>query len=116
MSYGWVSLIDALILGAAIVSVFAVRSLMRPMASANRHAEPEHRAAREIVARQGEDSLSPFVLRPDKALQFAAGGVLSDRVIRGTAIVSSDPVAPESQRPRWLPSPLATGSERHRYL
>lgn len=102
MSYDWASLIDSLILAAAIISGFALRSLMRPVASANHHVEHEYRAAREIVERHGEDSLSPFILRPDKALQFAAGGVLSYRVIRGTAIVSSDPVAPNGTAPDVL--------------
>ncbi len=106
MSYGWISLIDALILAAAIVSVLAVRSLMRPMASANRHAEREHCAAREIVARHGEDSLSPFILRPDKALQFAAGGVLSYRARRVAQPLSPSAFAAvraaESQRRRYL--------------
>jgi lysyl-tRNA synthetase, class II len=50
------------------------------------------------------DSLSPFVLRPDKALQFAAGGVLAYRVIGETAIVSSDPVAPDDAAPEVLSS------------
>ncbi len=41
---------------------------MRPVPSANHHLEHEYRAARAIVERYGEDSLSPFILRPDKAL------------------------------------------------
>ena len=85
---------------AAMISVLAVRSLLRPAPGANHHVEHEYRAARAIVERHGEDSLSPFILRPDKALHFAAGGVLSYRVIRGTAIVSSDPVAPGGAAPR----------------
>ena len=42
------------------------------------------------------------MLRPDKALLFAAGGILSYRVIRGTAIVSADPVAPPGREPEVL--------------
>lgn len=112
MSYDWISLIDALIVAAAIISVFALRSLMRPAASANRHVEHEYRAAREIVERHGEDSLSPFILRPDKALRFAAGGVLSYRVVGGTAIVSSDPVAPGDAAPEVLSSFVEFARER----
>jgi lysyl-tRNA synthetase, class II len=104
LSYEWTSLIDVLILAAAVISGLALRSVMRPVASANRHVEHEYRAARALVERHGEDSLSPFILRPDKALQFAAGGVLSYRVIRGTAIVSSDPVAPDGAAPEVLSS------------
>jgi lysyl-tRNA synthetase class 2 len=104
LSEDWSSLIEVLIGCAALISVLAVRSLLRPVPGANRHVEPEYRAARALVERYGEDSLSPFILRPDKALKFAAGGVLSYRVIRGTAIVSSDPVAPGAAAPEVLAS------------
>jgi lysyl-tRNA synthetase class 2 len=50
---------------------------------------------RAIVAAHGEDSIAPFILRPDKAFHFAAGGVLAYRVIGRTAVVSGDPVAPD---------------------
>jgi lysyl-tRNA synthetase class 2 len=90
----WSALIDVLIAGAAAISVLALRSLVRPAAARNDHLEHEHRAARAIVDAHGSDSLSPFLLRPDKALAFAAGGVLAYRVIGGTAVISADPVAP----------------------
>ena len=70
------------------------------------------RAARAIVDEHGVDSLSPFVLRPDKALLFAAGGILSYRVIRGTAIVSADPVAPGDRAPQVLASLLGLARSR----
>lgn len=59
-------------------------------------------AARAIVARHGHDSISPFILRPDKMFQFAAGAVLAYRVIGQTAIVSGDPVGPDAAVPRLL--------------
>ena len=92
---GWGVLIDVLIAGAAVISVLALRSLVRPATASNRHLEHEYRAARAIVDAHGTDSLSPFLLRPDKAFAFAAGGVLAYRVIGGTAVISADPVAPE---------------------
>jgi lysyl-tRNA synthetase, class II len=95
LSSGWGVLIDVLIAGAAAISVLALRSLVRPAPASNRHLDHEHSAARAIVDAHGTDSLSPFLLRPDKALAFAAGGVLSYRVIGGTAIISADPVAPD---------------------
>jgi lysyl-tRNA synthetase class 2 len=104
LSEDWLSLIEALIASAALISVLALRSLLRPAPADNRAVEHEYRAARGIVQRYGEDSLSPFVLRPDKALAFAAGGVLSYRVIGGTAIISSDPVAPPGAAPQVLRS------------
>ncbi|MFZ0386067.1 MAG: DUF2156 domain-containing protein [Solirubrobacteraceae bacterium] len=50
--------------------------------------------ARAIVVAYGEDSLSPFLLRPDKRFAFAAGGVLAYRMLGRTAVVSGDPVGP----------------------
>jgi lysyl-tRNA synthetase class 2 len=94
LSGDWSVLIDVLIVGAAGISVLALRSLVRPATASNRHLEHEYRAARAIVDAHGTDSLSPFLLRPDKALAFAAGGVLAYRVIGGTAVISADPVAP----------------------
>ena len=112
LSADWASLIELLIGGAAVISVLALRSLLRPAAAEHRYVEHEYRAARAIVERYGEDSLSPFVLRPDKALQFGAGGVLSYRVIRGTAIVSSDPVAPADAAPEVLAGFLTLARRR----
>ncbi|MGA9858422.1 MAG: phosphatidylglycerol lysyltransferase domain-containing protein [Solirubrobacteraceae bacterium] len=93
-SGGWERMIDVLIVAAVGTSILALRSLVRPSPAANGHAEHEFRRARAILDAHGTDSLSPFLLRPDKALAFAAGGVLSYRVIGGTAVVSADPVAP----------------------
>ncbi|HTU95006.1 MAG TPA: phosphatidylglycerol lysyltransferase domain-containing protein, partial [Solirubrobacteraceae bacterium] len=84
-----------LMTGAVAISVLALRSLVRPAAATNRHYDHEYGAARAIVDAYGTDSLSPFLLRPDKALAFAAGGVLAYRVIGGTAVISADPVAPD---------------------
>jgi lysyl-tRNA synthetase class 2 len=112
LSDDWSSLIDILIACAALISVVAMRSLLRPAPATNAHVEHEYRAARAIVERHGVDSLSPFILRPDKALQFAAGGVLSYRVIRGTAVISSDPVAPGGAAPHVLASFLEVARRR----
>ena len=59
------------------LSMVAVGSLLRPAAGANGHNDEQYRCARAIVERHGEDSLSPFILRPDKAFHFAADGVLA---------------------------------------
>jgi lysyl-tRNA synthetase class 2 len=94
MSADWLSLVEVLIGSAALISVLAMRSMLRPRPAENGHSDSERRAAKAIVDEHGKDSLSPFLLRPDKALKFGAGGVLSYRVLRGTAVVSADPVAP----------------------
>ncbi|MFZ0042382.1 MAG: phosphatidylglycerol lysyltransferase domain-containing protein [Solirubrobacteraceae bacterium] len=112
LSAEWTGLIEVLIACAALTSVLAVRALLRPMPAANRHFELEEHAARSIVKRYGRDSLSPFLLRPDKALAFAAGGVLSYRLIGGTAVVSADPVAPEGGAPEVLERFLAVAHQR----
>jgi lysyl-tRNA synthetase class 2 len=104
ISADWTSLIDILIACAVAISVMAIRSLLRPAAGDNRHVEHEYRAARAIVERYGEDSISPFILRPDKAFLFAAGGVLGYRVIGETAVVSGDPVGPDGAAPILLES------------
>ncbi len=69
-------------------------------------------AARGIVARYGEDSISPFILRPDKAFAFAAGGVLAYRVFGDTAVVSGDPVGPPGSAAPVLAEFLDTARRR----
>lgn len=55
--------------------------------------------ARAAVDAHGDDSLAPFILRPDKSFEFAAGGVIAYRVIGRTAVVSGDPVGPDAAVP-----------------
>jgi lysyl-tRNA synthetase class 2 len=50
--------------------------------------------ARAVVEAHGDDSLSPFILRPDKSFAFGSGGVIAYRIIGRTAVVSADPVGP----------------------
>ncbi len=90
--------------GACLALVLAVwvRLTARSAAAFNGHREDELRAARRIVERHGEDSISPFILRPDKAFQFGAGGVLAYHVIGDTAVVSGDPVGPDGSAPEVL--------------
>ena len=97
-------LIEALIGCAVAISVLAVRSPLRPAAGGEGHGEEGYRAAGAIAERCGEDSLSPFILRPDKAFHFAAEGVLAYRVIGETAVISGDPIAPQGAAPRVLAS------------
>jgi lysyl-tRNA synthetase class 2 len=100
--------------GACVALVLAgwVRLTARPAAAFNGHREDELRAARRIVERHGEDSISPFILRPDKAFQFAAGGVLAYHVIGDTAVVSGDPVGPDGSASELLSEFLALARAR----
>lgn len=90
-----VPLVLVLIGSALLLSMMLLRYLPRRTAAVTRHAEHELRAAREIVDRHGHDSISPFILRPDKSFAFSDGAVLAYRVIGETAIVSGDPVGPD---------------------
>jgi lysyl-tRNA synthetase class 2 len=112
LSEAWLSLIEGLTAGAAVISALALRSLLRPAPSANQHVEHEYRLARALLDCHGQDSLSPFMLRPDKALHLGGGGVLAYRVLRGTAIVSSDPVAPDGSAGDVLASFLTEARRR----
>jgi lysyl-tRNA synthetase class 2 len=88
-------LVVALIgLGLALATTLLLRPPRR--APGDDHpAEHDLRVARAIVERHGHDSISPFILRPDKSFQFAGGAVLAYRVIGETAVVSGDPVGPD---------------------
>jgi lysyl-tRNA synthetase class 2 len=103
---------DTLTGSALLASVFAARALRRPGPIVARAPEHELHAARAIVEEYGEDSISPFILRPDKAFQFAGGGVLAYRLIGATAVVSGDPVAPSGCTPRVLEAFLRTAHAR----
>ncbi len=69
-------------------------------------------AAQDLVDRHGEDSIAPFIVRPDKAFAFAAGGVLAYRVFGRTAVVSGDPVGPAGCGPAVLASFLSEARAR----
>jgi lysyl-tRNA synthetase, class II len=107
ISADWAWLIDLLIGCAVVISVLAVRSLLRPAEAVVHGNEHELGAARAIVERHGEDSISPFILRPDKQFHFAGGGVLAYRVFGETAVVSGDPVGPDESVAPMLESFLA---------
>jgi lysyl-tRNA synthetase, class II len=63
--------------------------------SAEATSATELRASQAIVERYGDDSLAPFVLRPDKSFAFTQGGVVAYRRIGETMVVSGDPVGPD---------------------
>ena len=55
----------------------------------------ELRATRAIVEEYGDDSLAPFIVRPDKRFAFWEGGVVAYRRIAETVVVSGDPIGPD---------------------
>ena len=89
------------------LAVALVAAATRHPAAPDGHTSAEHRRAAGLVAAHARDSLDPFALREDKRFHFAAGGVLAYRIIRETAVVSGDPIAPPGRGPDVLASFLA---------
>ncbi len=98
----WSTVVYVLVGCALAMSALAVRYIVRPGAVGDGAWGEGLPAARAIVDAYGEDSLSPFILRPDKRFEFAAGGVTAYRLIGSTAVVSGDPVAPPGSTPEVL--------------
>src|SRR5690242_2527215 len=96
-------------LGAAFALLHA---LLRPAPCDDGHEAEEHARAAAIVAEHGRDSLAPFVLREDKAFFFSRGGLLAYRTLRGTAVVSGDPVGPPGSAPAILGDFLELATRR----
>jgi lysyl-tRNA synthetase, class II len=92
----WGMVVDVLVGGALISSLFVARALRRRPPLEGGSPQEALDRARGIVDAYGADSLSPFILRPDKSFEFAGGGVLAYRVIGETAVVSGDPVGPDA--------------------
>ena len=92
----WAPFVDVVFAGALVSLLLTVRYLRRPQWTEREYSRAGLEQARAIVDEYGEDSLSPFILRPDKSLEFCAGGVVAYRVIDDTVVVSGDPVGPES--------------------
>ena len=119
------TLIDVVLAGALVSLLLAARSLRRPQWVVREDPQAALEHARAIVDEYGEDSLSPFILRPDKSFAFSAGGVAAYRVIGDTAVVSGDPVGPDGSAREVLAQLLERahraglrvavygGSERH---
>lgn len=110
LSLALVLVLDALIASLLAATLIATR---RPaLADPLTDSAADLAAARALVAQHGEDSIAPFILRPDKAFAFAAGGVLAYRLIGRTAVVSGDPVAAPGARATVLAGFLAHARER----
>jgi lysyl-tRNA synthetase class 2 len=71
---------------------------LAPWRYRHRHEAHERQLARALVQSWGADTLAPFVLRADKSYFFSPDerAFLAYRVVGGVAIVSGDPVGPET--------------------
>jgi lysyl-tRNA synthetase, class II len=96
--------LDVLVVAALGAGAVLIAALLRPSPSTDGHTPEEHARAAAIVAEHATDSLAPFALREDKAFHFAHGGVLAYRTLRGTAVVSGDPIGPGGTAPAILAS------------
>jgi lysyl-tRNA synthetase, class II len=85
---------DVLLMIAIAAAAVLLHALLRPAQAATGHSPADHVRAAEIVTRYGTDSLDPFALREEKTFFFAHGGLLAYRTLRGTAVVSGDPIGP----------------------
>jgi lysyl-tRNA synthetase, class II len=90
----WGTVIDLLVGIGLISSMLVARALRRPDPLPGERSQAALEQAREVVERYGEDSLSPFIPRPDKSFEFAGGGVAAYAVFGETVVVSGDPVGP----------------------
>ena len=91
----WDGLIDLLVGGALVSSLLVARTLRRPEPLRDEGSPGGLDRARWIVDEHGEDSLSSFILRPDKSFQFADDAVVAYRVVGETVVISGDPVGPD---------------------
>jgi lysyl-tRNA synthetase class 2 len=85
-----------------VCSGLIARELLRPRRELPPASAGTLRAVEAVVERCGEDSLAPFIVRPDKAFRFSSGGVTAYRVVGDTAVVSGDPVGPDGAVPEML--------------
>ncbi len=102
-----------ILLGVTAVSlVLLLRALLAPARHHDGHSPGEHTTVAALVAAHGEDSISPFALRADKAYHFAHGGVLAYRAVRETAVVAGDPIGPPRSAAAILGSFLSYAREQ----
>jgi len=90
---------DALSAAGLVLGLAGFYLWLRPLGQAVAQTVSERRAARALVERYGEDSLSFFALRRDKSYLFSPTrrAFLAYRVVAGTALVSGDPVGDEDE-------------------
>jgi lysyl-tRNA synthetase, class II len=76
--------------------------------------EHEQERVRELVREHGVDTLSPFVLRPDKSYFFTPDerAFVAYRVIAGVAVVSGDPIGAPDAVAALIPAFLQFAHER----
>ena len=89
---------------AGAVALWALYLWLRPVAGWVRQTTAEREQARRVVSAYGRDSLAFFALRRDKSYFFSPSGraLLAYRVVRGSALVSGDPIGEAGEFPELL--------------
>jgi lysyl-tRNA synthetase class 2 len=103
----WETVIDVLVASALVSSLLVARALRHPKRVRGDASPSAFERARAIVAEHGEDSLSPYLLRPDKEFQFARDAAVAFAVIGDTVVISADPVGPIESAAEALQSLVA---------
>jgi lysylphosphatidylglycerol synthetase-like protein (DUF2156 family) len=91
----WDTVIDLLVASALVSSLFVAGALRRLGELRGDASQAALDRARAIVADHGEDSLSPYVLRPDKEFHFVRDAAVAFAVVGETVVISADPVGPD---------------------
>lgn len=107
----WETVIDLLVAAGLVSSLLVAKALRRPGGFGGDASQGALDRARAIVAEHGEDSLSPYILRPDKEFCFAHDAAVAFAVIGETVVVSADPVGPRDAAAEALQT-LVAGAHR----
>jgi lysyl-tRNA synthetase, class II len=95
-------------------AAWLLASWLAPWRYRHRQEAREREQARALVARWGEDTLAPFVLRADKSYFFSEDerAFLAYRVVGGVAVVSGDPIGPAADLDRLVAGFIAFARAR----
>lgn len=99
-------------LGLAALTVAAVPVRRHRPSVASVASSTELETIQAIVDRHGTDSLSPFIVRPDKTFALTGPGVIAYRRVGRTLVVSGDPVGPVAATPLAIDRLLALAAEQ----
>jgi lysyl-tRNA synthetase class 2 len=104
----------SLVLLGCVATVWTLAGWLAPWRHRVRQEQRERELATALVHAWGVDTLSPFVLRADKAYYFTPdeAAFLAYRVVGGVAIVSGDPIGPPDRFDELIASFVACAHER----
>ncbi len=100
---------DSLLVLGILGTIFFLYLVLRTFVQAEPPSDERRRRAEQIVRAWGDDSLDYFALRRDKNYYFSQDGrsLIAYVYVRGTAMVSGDPVGPPEDTARTIDEFLA---------